>query len=110
MSSNRKVAAYLREHWDAPVQELPEDADEQLRRLVVGLAAIAPTTARLSRAGLQSQLARVELAAHQPPDLGRQDRPHPAASPISSPAATPDRRAPQHPSSASAMEEAAPAG
>jgi hypothetical protein len=58
---NRKVAAYLREHWDAPVQDLPEDADEQLRRLVVGLVARAGDGS-LSRAGLQSQLARVELA------------------------------------------------
>jgi DNA primase len=58
---NRKVAAYLREHWDAPVQSLPEDADEQLRRLVIGLAARAED-GTLSRAGLQSQLARVELA------------------------------------------------
>jgi DNA primase len=58
---NRKVAAYLREHWEAPVQSLPEDADEQLRRLVIGLAARADDGS-LSRAGLQSQLARVELA------------------------------------------------
>jgi DNA primase len=58
---NRRVAAYLREHWDAPVQSLPEDADEQLRRLVIGLAARADDGS-LSRAGLQSQLARVELA------------------------------------------------
>jgi DNA primase len=58
---NRKVAAYLREHWDAPVQDLPEDAEEQLRRLVIGLAARVDDGS-LSRAGLQSQLARVELA------------------------------------------------
>jgi DNA primase len=58
---NRQVATYLREHWDEPVQSLPEDADEQLRRLVIGLAARADDGS-LSRAGLQSQLARVELA------------------------------------------------
>jgi DNA primase len=57
---NREAAAYLRDHWQAPVQELPEDADERLRRLVIGLAARADDT--VSRAALQSQLARVELA------------------------------------------------
>src|SRR4051794_28986938 len=58
---NRNAAAFLREHWDAPVQELPEDADEQLRRLVVGLVARADEVP-LSRAALETQLARVELA------------------------------------------------
>ncbi|HWH94349.1 MAG TPA: DNA primase [Baekduia sp.] len=58
---NRRVAVYLREHWDAPVQGLPEDADEPLRRIVVALVARADE-GTLSRAGLQSQLARVELA------------------------------------------------
>jgi DNA primase len=58
---NRKVAAYLRENWEAPVASLPEDADDQLRHLVIGLAARAGD-GTLSRAGLQSQLARVELA------------------------------------------------
>jgi DNA primase len=58
---NRQAAAYLREHFDEPVQALPEDADERLRRLVIGLVARADQ-GTLSRAGLQSQLARVELA------------------------------------------------
>src|SRR3954469_6507894 len=70
---NRNAAAFLREHWDAPVQELPEDADEQLRRLVVGLVARADEVP-LSRAALETQLARVELA-----QTTRQTRPARAA-------------------------------
>src|SRR3954471_8523003 len=70
---NRNAAAFLREHWDAPVQELPEDADEQLRRLVVGLVARADEVP-LSRAALETQLARVELA-----HINRQIRPPRAA-------------------------------
>jgi DNA primase len=58
---NRRAAAYLREHWEAPVQALAEGEDEPLRRLVIGLMAKADQS-DLSRAVLQSQLARVELA------------------------------------------------
>jgi DNA primase len=58
---NRRAATYLREHWDAPVHALAEDEDEPLRRLIIGLVA-ASDQGDLSRAVLQSQLARVELA------------------------------------------------
>jgi DNA primase len=58
---NQRVAGYLREHWDDPVQHLPEDCDESMRRLVIGMVARAGE-APVTRAGLQSQLARVELA------------------------------------------------
>jgi hypothetical protein len=58
---NRRAAAYLREHWESPVHALDEGDDEPLRRLVVGLVAAADQS-ELSRAVLQSQLARVELA------------------------------------------------
>jgi DNA primase len=58
---NRRAATYLREHWDAPVHALAEDEDEALRRLIIGLVAAADQ-GDLSRAVLQSQLARVELA------------------------------------------------
>jgi DNA primase len=58
---NRRAATYLREHWDAPVHGLAEGDDEPLRRLIVGLVAAADQS-DLSRAVLQSQLARVELA------------------------------------------------
>ncbi|HMJ33778.1 MAG TPA: DNA primase [Baekduia sp.] len=58
---NRRAASYLREHWEAPVHGLAEGDDEPLRRLIVGLVAAADQS-DLSRAVLQSQLARVELA------------------------------------------------
>jgi DNA primase len=58
---NRRAAAHLRAHWEAPVQSLPEEDDAALRRLVVGLVAAADQWSP-SRAALQSQLARVELA------------------------------------------------
>ncbi|HEY4097496.1 MAG TPA: DNA primase [Baekduia sp.] len=58
---NRRAATYLREHWEAPVHALAEDEDEALRRLIIGLVAAADQ-GDLSRAVLQSQLARVELA------------------------------------------------
>jgi DNA primase len=58
---NRRAASHLRDHWETPVQSLPEDDDEALRRLVVGLVAAADQWSP-SRAALQSQLARVELA------------------------------------------------
>jgi DNA primase len=58
---NQRVAGYLREHWDDPVQQLPEDCDASMRRLVIGMVARAGESP-VTRAGLQSQLARVELA------------------------------------------------
>jgi DNA primase len=58
---NRRAASHLREHWETPVQSLPAEDDEALRRLVVGLVAAADQWSP-SRAALQSQLARVELA------------------------------------------------
>jgi DNA primase len=58
---NRRVAAFLRDHFDQPVQALPEDADDAMRRLVIGMVARA-AEAPVTRAALQSQLARVELA------------------------------------------------
>jgi DNA primase len=58
---NRRAAAYLRDHWASPVHGLDDEDDEPLRRLVIGLVAKADQS-ELSRAVLQSQLARVELA------------------------------------------------
>jgi DNA primase len=58
---NRRAAAYLRDHWASPVHALDDEDDEPLRRLVIGLVAKADQS-ELSRAVLQSQLARVELA------------------------------------------------
>jgi DNA primase len=58
---NRRAATYLREHWEAPTRGLDDAEDGALSRLVIGLVAAADQS-DLSRAVLQSQLARVELA------------------------------------------------
>jgi DNA primase len=58
---NRAVAEHLVENWERPVESLPDDADDRLRSLVTRLVMKAGEES-LTRAGLQSQLARVELA------------------------------------------------
>ena len=58
---NRQVARHLQEHSDSPTDALPEDAEDRFRSLVTGMVMRASQES-LSRAGLQSQLARVELA------------------------------------------------
>ncbi|WP_445150663.1 DNA primase [Baekduia sp. Peel2402] len=57
----RSAAEHLRDNWDAPADAFTEDADPRLRSLVTGII-VRGGAEPLTRAGLQSQLARVELA------------------------------------------------